>query len=182
MARRLLGSLDGLIDSEQRPLRPIGTSVRDVATRTGRLLARLIDVPGVRLFACVRFSADLPPVAYAISAGRQLLLVESVAWPAGDYTTTPDGGVLCDGAYIGQSIGPLVGTARRLRRVLPRPHQVGAFVVVHPCDAGVPTLPASAPAELTWLPPGKVINHVGRTLSQPCARRRPDPVRDFLST
>lgn len=164
MTQRLHGSLDGLTDSERRPLRPIGMSVREVAARTGSLLSRLIDIPGVRLFAGVRVAAHLPPIAFAISAGSQVLLVESVAWPRGDYTTAPDGRVLCDGTYIGQSVQPLVGSVRRLRRVLPRPHRIGAVVVVHPCDTGRLALPATAPAELTWLAARDVPRQIGGRL------------------
>jgi hypothetical protein len=163
MAYRLHGSLDGLTDSERRSLRPIGMSAREVATRTGNLLARLADMPGVQLFACVRVGDDLPPIGHMISAGPQVLLVESVAWPRGAYSTGPDGGVLCEGTYIGQSVHQLVGSVRRLRRRMPR-HRVGAVVVVHPSGSGHLSLPETAPAELTWLPPGEVAGHIGRRL------------------
>jgi hypothetical protein len=173
MTQRLHGSLDGLTDSEQRPLRPIGMSVREVASRTGNLLSRLIDIPGVRLFAGVRVAAHVPPIAFAISAGSQVLLVESVAWPSGAYSTAPDGGVLCDGTYIGQSVQPLLGSVRRLRRVLPRHHRVGAVVVVHPCGSGLVALPETASSELTWLPSGDVTGHIGRQLRRGRAGVRP---------
>jgi hypothetical protein len=173
MTQRLHGSLDGLTDSERRPMRPIGMSVREVAARTGSLLAQLIDIPGVRLFAGVRVAAQLPPIAFAISAGSQVLLVESVAWPRGAYTTAPDGGVLCDGTYIGQSVQPLIGSVRRLRRRLPRPHRVGAVVVVHPCDTGRLALPVSASAELTWLPAREVTGQIGGRLRRSRSAVRP---------
>jgi len=156
----LHGSLDGLTDSERRPLRPIGMSVREVAARTGALLARLADMPGVQLFACVRVTAGLPPVGHVISAGPHVLLVESVAWPCGAYSTGPDGDVLCEGTYIGQSVQQLLGSVRRLRRRLPR-HRVGAVVVVHPSGAGRLWLPRTAPPGLTWLPPEEVVGHLG---------------------
>lgn len=165
MAFRVHGSLDDLTDSERRPLRPIGMSVREVAARTGNLLARLADTPGVRLFACVRVCDDLPPIGHVISAGPQVLLVESVAWPRGAYATGPDGGVLCEGTYIGQSVHQLVGSVRRLRRRLPR-HRVGAVVVVHPSGAGRLALPETAPAELTWLAPDEVAGHLVRRLGR----------------
>jgi hypothetical protein len=87
-----------------------------------------------------------------------------VAWPRGAYTTAPDGGVLCDGTYIGQSVQPLLGAVRRLRRVLPRHHRVGAVVVVHPCGTGLLALPQPATSELIWLPAPDVAGHIGRRL------------------
>lgn len=176
MSPRLHGTLDGLTDSEQRPLRPIGTSVREVASRTGRQLTRVAGLPGVRLFSCVTLGDGLPPIAHAVAAGRRVLLVESVAWPCGVYTTAPDGGVLCDGVYIGQSVRPLVRAVRRLRRALPRPSQVGAVVVVHPSDAGVLDLPKAAPAELIWLPAGELAGHLGRRLRRDGTQVRPHTV------
>jgi hypothetical protein len=147
MAPRLHGTLDGLTDSEQRPLRPIGTSVREVAARTGRQLTRLAGLPGVRLFSCVTLGDGLPPIAHAVTQGRRVLLVESVAWPCGVYTTAPDGAVLCD-----------------------------AVVVVHPSDAGVLDLPKAAPAELTWLPAGELTGQLGRRLRRDATAVRPHTV------
>src|SRR5690349_88299 len=114
----------GLTDSEQRPLRPIGTSVREAAARTGRLLARLWTMPEVRVCTGVRIAAGQQPIGFAVITGAQVLLIESVAWPGGTYRTTPDGRVHCDGLYIGQSARPLVGSVRLLRRTLPRHHRV----------------------------------------------------------
>lgn len=168
MTHRLYGSLNNLTDSERRPLRPIGMTVHEVATRTGNLLAGLVNAPGVRLFAGVRVSAQLPPITFAVSAGRRLLLVEPVAWPRGAYTTTPSGGVLCDGTYIGQSVHPLIGSVRRLRRVL-RHGRVAAVVVVFPTGGGTPSLPDTKSPELAWLSPGEVQSHIALGLR----RRRP---------
>ena len=163
MKNGVLGSLDGLTDSERRRLRPIGMSVREVAARTGALLGRLADLPGVQLFACVRVTTELPPIGHMVRTGSHVLLIESVAWPRGAYTTGPDGGVLCEGTYIGQSVQQLIGSVRRLRCGMPR-HRVGAVVVVHPSGAGRLALPATTPAELTWLGPDEVAGHIGRAI------------------
>ena len=92
-----------------------------------------------------------------------MLLIESVAWPSGAYTTTPAGGILCDGIDIGQSIHPLVVSAQRMRR-LSRRRRVGAVVVVHPSDAGRPSLPVSGPAGPAWLSPGELRAHIAHRL------------------
>jgi len=164
MINRRYGSLDGLTDSERRPLRPIGSSAREVAARTGRLLTTLRATPGVRVRAGVRIAAGHQPIGFAITAAAQVVLVESVAWPRGSYSTAPDGRVLCDGIYIGQSVRPLVAAVRRLRRTLPHQHWVGAVVVVHPYGPGPVALPETAPAGLTWLRPGDAADHIGRFL------------------
>src|SRR5215471_8434070 len=91
LEQRYFGDLNAITDSEQRPLRPIGSTAREVAARTGVLLTD----PG------------LPLVPHVISAGRRLVLVESVAWPPGRYETSADGRILCDGVYIGQSVQAL---------------------------------------------------------------------------
>jgi hypothetical protein len=163
MVHRLCGSLESLTDDESRSLRPIGMSVREAASRTGALLDRLADIPGVRLFAGVRVVERAPRIGFAISTTSHLLLVESVAWPAGAYTVTPQGCVLCDGTYIGQSVHPLLGSVRRLRRLVRRRH-VGAVVVVHSSGAGTPSLPANSPAGPVWLPPDQVGSHLARSL------------------
>jgi hypothetical protein len=163
MTHRLYGSIDRLTDCEQRPLRPIGMSVQEVAGRTGDLLARLGDAPGVRVFAGVRLSPGVPPIAFAISAAHRVVLIEPVAWPAGAYTTTPQGGVLCDGTYIGQSAFPLLGAVHHLRRRLHR-REVTAVVVVHPSGSGTPSLPEPTPGRLTWLTPPEMCRHVARQL------------------
>jgi hypothetical protein len=155
--------LDSLTDEEARPLRPIGMSVLEAALRTGALLGRLSTAPGVRLFAGVRVTERTPPIGFLVSTASQLLLVESVAWPSGTYTLTPQGGILCDGTDIGQSVRPLRGSVRLLRR-LSRRRLVGAVVVVHPTGTGTPSLPAGTPAGPAWLPPGEVRAHIARRL------------------
>src|SRR5438876_846979 len=92
LSRRCHGSLDTVTDSERRALRPIGTTAQEAASRTSDLLAGLLASPGVRIFQGVRpAAAGLPRIPHAVSSGRQLVLVESVAWPAGQYATTPAG-------------------------------------------------------------------------------------------
>ena len=149
LARRFHGSLRAVTDSERRALRPIGASTRDVAARTGALLARLTVDPGVQIFRGLRaHGAGTPAIPHAVSAGRRLLLVESVAWPTGRYHVGPDGGVFCDGTYIGQSVGPLVASVRHWRRRLPAAHRVSAVVVVHPATDGTVVLPRPMPRPL----------------------------------
>jgi len=164
MIHRLRGGLDGLTDSEQRPLRPVGSSVREVAARTGRLLTKLRSMPGVRVCAGVRIGDDHLPIGFAITAGTQVMLIESVAWPVGSYTVAADGRVLCDGIYIGQSVGPLIGSIHRLRHTLPPHHRVSAVIVVHPYGAGPSALPESTPAALTWVRPVDAAGHIGYRL------------------
>src|SRR5690349_17664707 len=118
MVHRVRGTLDALTDEESRLLRPIGMSVREAAARTGELLDGLADTPGVRVFAGVRPTTHSPRIGFAVCTASQVLLVESVAWPSGAYTVTPQGCVLCDGTYIGQSVHPLLGSVRRLRRLV----------------------------------------------------------------
>lgn len=159
MVLRLRGTLDSLTDEERRSLRPIGMTVREAADRTGTLLYRLGDHPGVRLWAGVRVARHAPRIGFAVSTDTRLLLVESVAWPAGAYTVTPEGSVLCDGTYIGQSVSPLLGSVRLMRRLVPR-LAVGAVVVVHPSGPGAPSLPAGA----GWQPPSALCSHLAHRL------------------
>src|SRR5690242_4417228 len=115
---RWYGSLDTVTDSERRGLRPIGMTAREVAAGTGVLLRA---VPGVLVFQGVRPAAgELPRIPHAISAGRRLILVESVAWPAGRYRQRADGRIHCDGMYTGQSVLPLVSAVRYWQATLPR--------------------------------------------------------------
>lgn len=150
------GSLDTITDSERRTLRPIGTTAQEVAARTGVLLGALPAGAGVRIFQGVRPAAaeDLPRIPHAICAGRQLILVESVAWPPGRYQVGQAGRIHCDGMYIGQSVLPLVNAARYWRATLPRGHRVSALVVVHPTGEGDLVLPAGTAAELAWTSAG----------------------------
>jgi hypothetical protein len=163
MVNVLRGTLESLTDDEQRPLRPIGMSVREAAARTGELLVRLSEVPGVRLLAGVRVLKRTPPIGFVLVTASHVLLVESVAWPSGAYTTTPEGGILCDGVDIGQSVRSLVASVYRLRR-LARRRLVAAAVVVHSSDAGRPSLPVSGPAGPAWLSPGELRAHIARGL------------------
>jgi hypothetical protein len=163
MAHRLRGTLDSLTDEEGRSLRPIGMSVREAADRTGALLHAVADHPGVRLYAGVRVAEGAPRIGFAVSTASRLLLVESVAWPSGSYTVAPDGGVLCDGTYIGQSVRPLLGSVRLMRRLVRR-LAVGAVVVVHPSGCGTPSLPSRPGGGILWLHPATVRSHVARRL------------------
>ena len=72
------------------------------------MLGELPAGPGVRIFQGVRPAAaeDLPRIPHAISAGRRLILIESVAWPPGRYQARADDRIHCDGTYIGQSVLP----------------------------------------------------------------------------
>jgi hypothetical protein len=153
LSRRCHGSLDAVTDSERRALRPIGTTAHEVAASTGILLAGLLALPSVRIFQGVRQpAADVPRIPHAISAGRRLVLVDSVAWPPGRYTASVTGQIHCDGIYIGQSVVPLVAAVGHWREILPPDHQVSAFVVVHPAARGDLALPPAAAGDLTWAP------------------------------
>lgn len=174
MIDRSYGTLDQITDTEMRPLRPIGVTAREVALRTGTLLDGLLGWSGVRMYRGVHLAGrGLPPISYALSAGCQVVLVESVAWPPGSYATAPGGAVLCDDTYIGQSVHPLIGAVRGLRRLLSRGHRVSAVVVVHPSAAGPLVLPAATGAEVAWTHPGEAV----RTISRRLLRRRSSSVR-----
>lgn len=163
--RRCHGSLDTITDSERRALRPISITAHDVAVRTGVLLAELLTLPGVRIFQGVRSAAaDLPRIPHAISIGRQVLLVESVAWPAGRYATTPTGRIHCDGMYIGQSVRPLLAAIWRWRQALPHGHRVSALVVVHPSADGDLTLPAAAGKDIAWVHAAGAVRYIQEQL------------------
>lgn len=152
LERRCHGNLDAITDSELRSLRPIATTAFQVAARTSGLLADLVAIPSVRIFHGVRpAGADLPPIPHAISAGRRLILIESVAWPPGHYETTADGRIHCDGTYIGQSVSSLVASVRRWRQTLPKRHHVSAMVVVHAHADGEITLPGCSRAGLMFV-------------------------------
>lgn len=152
LEQRYYGNLNAITDSEQRPLRPIGSTAREIAARTGILLTDLTSDPSVRIFHGVRpADPSLPLVPHAISAGRRLILVESVAWPPGRYEAGPDGRIHCDGTYIGQSTAALRTVARQWAGLLPRNHRVMAAVVVHRAAKGEITLPAGGPKDLTWV-------------------------------
>lgn len=145
------GFLSGIVDTERRPLRPIGTTAYEVVRRTGELLSDLLRMPGVRRYHGVRLTGH-PPLPYAFSAGPHVVLVEAVAWPPGSYLTSPGGAVHCDDVYIGQSVRPLLSAVRRLRRLQSRGHRVSAVVVVHPSVAGRLELPSPTGGEVSWCP------------------------------
>jgi hypothetical protein len=152
LEQRCHGSLEAITDSERRALRPIIATAYEVAARTGGLLAELIAIPSVRIFRGIRpAGADLPPIPHAISAGRQLVFVESVAWPPGRYETAGNGRIHCDGTYIGQSVRPLLAAVQHWRRTLPKGHHVSAVIVVHHAGEGDIKLPAATPGDLVWL-------------------------------
>lgn len=148
---RFYGSLDAITDSERRALRSIGMTAGEAAAKTGVLLADLLTLPGVRIFQGVRLaSADVPPIPHAINSGCRVVLVESVAWPPGQYAVMPTGRIHCDDVYIGQSVRPLVSAVRHWRSTLPRGHWVSAMVVVHlPADGEV-GLPSPQAGDLAW--------------------------------
>jgi hypothetical protein len=148
---RCHGHLGTIIDSERRALRPIGTTAQEVAARTGALLADLFALPGVHIFQGVRPTpAGAPRISHAIIAGRQVVLVESVAWPPGRYAVMATGRIYCDGTYTGQSVRPLMDAVRYWREILSPGHRVSALVIVHPTTAGDLALPAATARGLAW--------------------------------
>jgi hypothetical protein len=159
LSGRCHGSLDLITDSGRRGLRPIGRSVREVTASTFELLGELLDLPGVRIFQGVRSPVtDVPRTPLAISVGRQLILIEPVAWPSGRYATTRAGRILSDGMYIGQSIRPLLTTIRHWQESLPASHRVCAVVVVHPIARdGDLLLPVKASPGLAWVLAGEAV-------------------------
>jgi len=165
-AHRSYGTLDTITDSGKRALRPIGTTARDVALRTGALLSELLALPAVWTFHGLRAAQpDGPRIPHAIGAGGALVLVESVAWPPGRYLTGPTGKVHCDGVYIGQSARPLAEAVRHWRAVLPHGHQVSAIVVVHPAGDGDLELPGAAGHDVTWVRPDEAMASIRSRLT-----------------
>jgi hypothetical protein len=150
LERRHHGDLSALVRTAPRSLRPIGTTVDEVAECTDTLLADLAAAPNVRIFRGVRPAGTaLPLTGHAVSAGRSMILVESVAWPPGNYQMDADGRVRCDGQYIGQSVAALLTSVRQVRRRLPRRHRVSGLVVVHRTEDGRYALPAASDG-LAW--------------------------------
>lgn len=150
LRQRQYGDLAAIEADEGRPLRPVGMAISEVVGRTDALLSKLIAIPSMRIFRGVRPPGAGRPVAtHAVSAGRQLILLESVAWPPGSYRMDPTGRVCCDGEYIGQTIRSLSGSVSTCRGLLPRSHQVSALVVVHRTGPGDYALPAGG-KELGW--------------------------------
>lgn len=149
--RHFYGSLDAITDSERRALRSIGMTAGEAAAKTGILLADLLTLPGVRIFQGVRpASAEVPRIPHAINSGCRVVLVESVAWPPGQYAVMPTGRIHCDDVYIGQSVRPLVSAVKHWRSTLPRGHRVSAMVVVHPAAGGEIGLPSPQSRDLAW--------------------------------
>lgn len=150
VSRRYHGSLEAVSDSARHGLRPIGSSAYEVAARTDALLVELVVIPSVRIFQGLHpANLEGPRIPHAVVSGRRLLLIESVAWPPGYYSTQASGHVLCDGTYIGQSASQLTKAVRHWQRMLSHTHQVGGLVVVHPAGGDPHLLPAST-TELAW--------------------------------
>lgn len=182
LGRRYHGSLEAVMDSEKRTLRPIGATAFEVATRTGALLADLIEIPNVRVFHGVRpRGTGLPVVPHAISAGRRLVLVESVVWPPGCYEAGDDGRIHCDGTYIGQSVGSLVEAVRQWRDELPRGHRVSGVVVVYPSAKGTMTLPGATGDDLVWVLADDAVRDIGQCLRRDRRPASPDTVAALVA-
>jgi hypothetical protein len=163
---RPYGSLDTVVDSERRTLRPIGAGVAEVAWRTDDLLAGLSRLPAVHVFRGTRpAGTDLPPTPHAIVAGRSLVLVEGVAWPSGRYRTDAQGRVFCDDVRTGQSTEGVRAAIRCWREALTPCHRVGAVVVVHRGAGDQWVLPASDD-DLTWAFPETAVAAVRRRLGR----------------
>jgi hypothetical protein len=148
-----------------RSLRPIAVTAAEVAARTDRLLGELTANPSVRIFRAVRAAGSPTPVTHAVSAGRLLILVESVAWPPGRYQMDATGRVRCDGRYIGQSTSALVAAVHGVRRRLPRTHRVSALVVVHRTDTGGYALPPPT-RDLSWTLADESVRELGDRLDR----------------
>jgi hypothetical protein len=142
---RCHGTLRAITDSTRRRLRPVGSTVTEVAARTDVMLEQLLEDPGIRIFRGVFAGpVDDPPVSHAVAAEKSVVLIESVSWPPGIYRTDGDGRISCDGAYIGQSVYTLTAAIGHWRAVLPR-HRVTALVIVHATDPGRYDLPSGSP-------------------------------------
>ena len=168
------GSLDSITDTERRALRPIGATTHEVAVLTGALLAELVTLPGVQIFQGVCQVAGLPRIPHAINAGRQVILIESVAWPPGRYAATAEGCIYCDGAYIGQSMRPLRRAVRHWREILPPGHLVSGLVVVHPAHEGDLQLADTRARNVAW---AHACDAVGEVRAQLPRRRQSASIR-----
>jgi hypothetical protein len=152
LRRRWHGDLATAGADEYRALRPIGMARSDAVRRTEALLRPLTDIPSVRIFRGVHFTGAGPGhslAAFAVTAGRLVLVVEPVAWPPGRYLMDATGQVRCDGRFIGQSVGPLASGVAALRARLPRTHRVRALVVVLPIADGAVSLPVPT-KDVAW--------------------------------
>lgn len=124
-------------------LRSIGAGGGGVAARTDTQLGALTVLPGVRIFRGIRAGHPSRVVAtHAVSAGRVVVLVESVAWPPGNYRADPDGRIWCDGMPTGQVTAGLQAAVAACRARLPRDHLVRALVCVHRTTPAGYLLPA----------------------------------------
>jgi hypothetical protein len=151
LRQRRHGDLTEITNDQNRPLRPVGTTVADVVTRTDALLGPLTALPGVQIFEGVRLpGVSRPAASHAVSAGRLVVLVESVAWPPGQYRMDATGRVRCDGQYIGQTVRSLSAAIRAYRALLPRTHQVCALITVYRAADGDYVLP-SGTKDLRWI-------------------------------
>jgi len=155
------GSLASITDSERRALRPIDITAHEAAVRTGDILTGLFALPSVHIFQGVRpTTVDLPRIPHAVSAGRQVVLVESVAWPPGRYVVTVGGRIYCDGTYIGQSARQLMAAVRSWRESLPSGHRVIGLVVVHSCAEGELALPRAVTRDIAWTHAGDAVAEI----------------------
>lgn len=165
LARRSHGSLDAIIDSERRGLRPIGATARQVADRTSELLAELAALPNVRIFQGVRHAAaGRPLIAHAVNSRRSLVLVESVTWPPGRYAVSASGHIHCDGVYIGQSAGLLMAATAHWQAALPRSHEVRSIVIVYPAAPGNVSLPEDSARGPVWALADDALSHIRAVL------------------
>src|SRR5258707_14587352 len=70
IARRSIGNLDVVTDSERRALRPIGTTAHEIAVLTAKLLSELLTFPSVRIFHGIRpADANQPRIPHPVRAG-----------------------------------------------------------------------------------------------------------------
>lgn len=162
LRQRRHGDLTAATDDQNRPLRPVGWSVVDVVTRTDALLGPLTTLPGVQIFEGVRLpGAARLAASHAVSAGRLVVLIESVAWPPGRYRIDATGRIRCDGQYIGQTVRSLSAAVRAYRGLLPRSHQVRALVAVYRFTDDEYILPSGTP-EVHWV----LADHLYRDLKE----------------
>lgn len=151
LSRRWHGDLAAVSADEHRPLRPIGMARADAVRQTEALISPLLDIPSVRIFRGPRLGGPAASidVAFAVTAGRLVLVVEPVAWPPGCYLMDATGQIRCDGRFIGQTAGTLVAGVTALRARLPHAHRVRALVAVLPIADGAFTLPVPT-KDVAW--------------------------------
>lgn len=150
LRQRWHGDLTTVSADEYGALRPIGMARADAVRRTEELISPLTDIPSVRIFRGVHLGGpDRTVAAFAVTAGKLVLIVEPVAWPPGHYLIDATGQVRCDCRFIGQSAGPLAAGVAALRARLPRTHRVRALVAVLPIADGAFVLPVPT-KEVAW--------------------------------